>query len=84
MNSRRSFLRMTAKVTRRAAAPKPVEPETAMPIQVFDCCGERIKHDGSSARLYCIVCGTPGEQQASAPVRGGDTNGEECASGRRT
>jgi hypothetical protein len=36
---------------------RPSETEAEMPILEFTCCNERIKHDGKSQSLNCIICG---------------------------
>jgi hypothetical protein len=53
---------ITAKMThssspRKAVPPVPVEPEETMPVVFFECCKERVKHDGSTEALHCIICG---------------------------
>lgn len=35
----------------------PHEPEEDWPIVLFDCCGEKTKHDGSHPPIHCIICG---------------------------
>jgi hypothetical protein len=37
--------------------PKPVESDEPMPLIIFACCGEQVKHDGSLSQLFCIACG---------------------------
>lgn len=37
--------------------PVPAESNEPMPVASFRCCNERIKHDGSSAALHCVICG---------------------------
>ncbi len=44
---------------KRPPPPKPVESEEPMPVAAFDCCDERVKHDGSTKVLHCIICGSP-------------------------
>ncbi|WP_165074796.1 hypothetical protein [Paludisphaera rhizosphaerae] len=38
--------------------PVPAESNEPMPVALFECCNERIKHDGSSEVLHCVICGT--------------------------
>ncbi len=51
------FLKISAKITHGPQATAPEELDTPMSVANFDCCGERIKHDGSVATLQCIICG---------------------------
>lgn len=51
------FLQVSAKVDRGPRPSPPAETDTSMMSVTFECCGERVKHDGSQARLYCIICG---------------------------
>ena len=37
--------------------PIPVESDEPMAIALFDCCNERVKHDGSLEALHCVICG---------------------------
>jgi transcription elongation factor Elf1 len=57
MNSPGSFLRFSAKVKPGPVPRVPVEPETEMPVVTFACCAERVKHDGTSRKLNCPICG---------------------------
>lgn len=52
------FLKLSAKVEHGPRPTAPEELDTPMAVANFDCCGERIKHDGSSTTLHCIICGT--------------------------
>ncbi len=51
------FLQIRAKVQHDPLPGPPVEENGPMSTMDFDCCGERIKHDGSVARLHCVICG---------------------------
>ena len=51
------FIRMSVEVTRPREPLRPNEPNDAWPILHFACCNERIKHDGSEARVACVICG---------------------------
>lgn len=51
------FLKVSAKVEHGPRPTVPDELDTAMSVVNFQCCGERIKHDGSAATLHCIICG---------------------------
>ena len=51
------FLKVNAKVKHEPRPPKPGEPDGPMAVATFDCCGERIKHDGSASTLHCVICG---------------------------
>ncbi len=52
------FLKVSAQVEHGPRPTAPEELDTPMSVANFDCCGERIKHDGSTATLHCIICGT--------------------------
>jgi len=39
-------------------SPQPIEHDSEMPMYVFECCGEKIKHDGNGDTLNCIICGS--------------------------
>ena len=54
------FLQVSAKVDRGPRPSRPAETDSSMKSVTFECCGERVKHDGSLARLYCIICGKLG------------------------
>lgn len=54
---------ITAKMTHKPSPeqplpPVPTESDEPMSVSYFACCNERIKHDGSSGALYCVICGT--------------------------
>ena len=51
------MIRMTARVGHASQPVRPNEPDTPMATMTFACCKERIKHDGQSAKLHCIICG---------------------------
>ncbi len=51
------FLRLKAKVEHDHPPSPPAETDSSMKSVRFECCGETVKHDGSRARLYCIICG---------------------------
>lgn len=42
---------------RRTPSP-PAEPNLDLSIIEFSCCNERIKHNSSENRLFCVICGT--------------------------
>lgn len=53
---------ITAKLTHKSSPKKPLPPvpaevEGGMDVFHFTCCDEPVKHDGSSSRLFCIICG---------------------------
>ena len=46
------------KLSGGASSPvKPLEPDEPMPMIVFACHAESVKHDGSRGELHCIICG---------------------------
>lgn len=54
---------ITAKMTHtpspeRPVPPVPTESDEPMPVALFECCNEKIKHDGSKEALHCVICGT--------------------------
>jgi ribosomal protein S27E len=51
------FIRMTVEVERQSMPRQPDEPNEPMPVLLFSCCNERIKHNGSLDELHCIICG---------------------------
>ena len=51
------FLQINANVDHGARPSPPEEADTPMQSVTFDCCGERVKHDGSAVALHCIICG---------------------------
>lgn len=51
------LVQMKAEVSHDRPAAPPVESGGGMLVATFACCGERIKHDGSADRLYCVICG---------------------------
>ncbi len=57
MNRGHALVQMKARVKRSPPARPPVEPNRPMPVATFPCCNERIKHDGSTAQVHCIICG---------------------------
>lgn len=57
LNSQSSLIKVTAKVTNRAAPRTPTESEAPMPTLTFSCCNETIKHDGTTNPLHCVICG---------------------------
>ena len=57
MNRPGSLISVDAKIKRAPAPRKPVEPSSFVPITVFECCDERVKHDDSVTQLHCIICG---------------------------
>ena len=54
------FLQLNAKVEHGHPLSRPAETDSSMKSVSFECCGERVKHDGSRTRLYCIICGKLG------------------------
>lgn len=52
------LLSMKASVSHGPQPIRPNEPNDEMPILTFACCNERMKHDGTVAKLHCIICGT--------------------------
>jgi len=53
---------ITAKMTHTPSLEEPLPPvpsesNEAMSVALFECCNERIKHDGSSESLHCVICG---------------------------
>jgi len=75
MNRAGSLVQMKASVKRNPRSRRPVEPSDSMAVVTFRCCGERIKHDGSTRQLYCVICGKlidvasddPGVRSGSVP-----------------
>lgn len=57
MNRPGSLVRVSASVKHASPVLEPVESDQPMAIATFPCCGERIKHDGSTMKLHCIICG---------------------------
>lgn len=55
--SGRGFIRMSMKVTKPRVPQRPDEPHDAWPVMTFDCCNERIKHNGAEVRVACVICG---------------------------
>lgn len=56
--SRSGSIKIDFKGTGTRARPvKPVEPDDPMPIILFACHNEKVKHDGSMDELRCIICG---------------------------
>ena len=53
------LVRIEMRVSHPALPVAPIESSTEMRFIEFSCCGERIKHDGSTPQLRCIICGTP-------------------------
>lgn len=51
------FLQISAEVTHDPPVQKPLESENQMPITFFECCNEKVKHDGSTSKLHCFCCG---------------------------
>jgi ribosomal protein S27E len=51
------LMKLSASLNRVYRVRMPVELEFPSVQCSFECCNERIKHDGSSSRLFCIVCG---------------------------
>lgn len=45
--------------TQGADPRRPTEPNEPMPLIVFYCHDEPVKHDGNSIELRCIICGSP-------------------------
>lgn len=62
-----SVLNIKASVNHGPRPIRPSEPNDSMPSMTFACCNERIKHDGASARLHCIICGASADTAHSAP-----------------
>lgn len=56
-NSSGGLLKISAKVQHDPRPSQPEEPDEPMSVASFPCCGERIKHDGATASLHCIICG---------------------------
>jgi len=63
------FLRMKAAVSHNPPAAAPAEPDGAMVLATFVCCGETIKHDGSVDHVHCVICGQVG---ATDSLMGGE------------
>ena len=55
--SGRGFIRMSVKVTRPRVPSRPDEPNDVWPVTKFECCNERIKHDGQATGVACVICG---------------------------
>lgn len=51
------LISMNMKVSHSPTPRAPVEPDVNWPMVSFECCGERIKHDGQNSELRCIICG---------------------------
>lgn len=48
-------MRMDFKSSPRAVPPEELSED--WPKMLFECCGEKIKHDQSQKALFCIICG---------------------------
>lgn len=51
------LISMNMEVSRSPTPPSPEEPNDNLPVTTFECCGERIKHDGQKSMLRCVICG---------------------------
>lgn len=51
------LISMNMKVGHSPIPPAPEEPSDDWPVVTFECCGERIKHDGQDSELRCVICG---------------------------
>jgi hypothetical protein len=57
------LLRVRMDVKGTSVPPQPHESNDSMPLATFPCCRERIKHDGMSPELRCVICGAIGTTQ---------------------
>lgn len=57
LNRRGGWISFDAKLESSPRARQPMETSLRMPVAVFECCNEKVKHDGSARRLRCIICG---------------------------
>lgn len=56
-NTSSGLIGMNMKVNHSPTPPAPQEPDDDWPLVTFECCNERIKHDGQNSDLRCVICG---------------------------
>lgn len=57
LNRPGSLISFSGHFEKSVPPPKPVESDEPMPLITPPCCGEPVKHDGSVAEIFCVVCG---------------------------
>jgi DNA-directed RNA polymerase subunit RPC12/RpoP len=57
MNQPGGFITVSGHFERSEKPAPPIESEEPMSVFTAPCCNESVKHDGSSTRFHCVVCG---------------------------